>query len=381
VVDNAEALARSPLLPVLASLRELSAAAAGAAANVAVVFIGRSSWTSGPLGRVPPPGAAVHFPPYAREEAAALLALDGPAAAPGHPPALYANFADTVVLQHFGRLSRSAADLRAVAAALLPAYVAPLKSRALPAPRSDKDYAALFTRVRDHVRSAVEAFEPGAAAPAASWASGSAPGGASGGGGGGASTSAAAAAATNGGAEDAGEAAEPLGLPRAAQLLLLAAHVASRNRPTTDRQMFDPDARVGRLRGRGGMGQDRLAEAAKEARLKGPHTFALARLEMIFRVLLRNEAPEAPDFLSGADYLRQEAAARRHAASAAATAADADSTDVKLALGTLVALQLLGAVGDEGLSAPRYQCLAPEALVLSVADAVGVHLGAYIRYA
>lgn len=48
----------------------------------------------------------------------------------------------------------------------------------------------------------------------------------------------------------------PLDLPRCAQLLLLAAFIASRNKATTDKAMFELGARAGRTK-KGGMAADR----------------------------------------------------------------------------------------------------------------------------
>lgn len=65
------------------------------------------------------------------------------------------------------------------------------------------------------------------------------------------------------------------------------AYIASHNKPTVDKQIFDVKARSSRIRRRGGanMDSDRQVEAAKEARLKGPHSFPLQRLLMCLSYL------------------------------------------------------------------------------------------------
>lgn len=68
-----------------------------------------------------------------------------------------------------------------------------------------------------------------------------------------------------------------------------AAYIASSNKPTLDKAMFDTSPAAGSRRkgggkggsgggGRASMAMDRQAEAAKEARLKGPQPFPLQRL-------------------------------------------------------------------------------------------------------
>ncbi|KAF5834146.1 origin recognition complex subunit 5 C-terminus-domain-containing protein [Dunaliella salina] len=73
-------------------------------------------------------------------------------------------------------------------------------------------------------------------------------------------------------------------LPRSARLILVAAYLASHNKPSSDRAVFDATSgskRGGRKRGGAGskaMDSDRQYEASKEAMLKGPSAFSLNRL-------------------------------------------------------------------------------------------------------
>lgn len=160
MLDRVERLAKSQLLRPLACLRELIAATAGGeAANIAVVMISQLSWCTGVLmaHSIPEP-EMLHCSHYSRHELMAILALDRPV---GATPELYRMFLDTVVLQHFMRLSRTVTDLGVVAQALWPKYVQPGPDGKLPQPQQRRDFDALFSRVRDHVRWATETFEPG----------------------------------------------------------------------------------------------------------------------------------------------------------------------------------------------------------------------------
>ncbi|GIM05324.1 hypothetical protein Vretimale_9790, partial [Volvox reticuliferus] len=80
------------------------------------------------------------------------------------------------------------------------------------------------------------------------------------------------------------------------------AFVASRNKPTLDKELFEfrkrPTARRRAGAGRAGEAAqegDRQAEAAKEARLKGPHAFPLNRLISIFHRLWASVPPLEDD--------------------------------------------------------------------------------------
>lgn len=74
---------------------------------------------------------------------------------------------------------------------------------------------------------------------------------------------------------------------------------------------------------------------AKDAQLKGPHAFSLQRLQMIFRVLLRNEAPD-PDI--GGSRGSLSVTGMQHGN---IMPADADCVAAKATLSTLVSLKLL----------------------------------------
>ncbi|GFR51458.1 hypothetical protein Agub_g13867, partial [Astrephomene gubernaculifera] len=181
-----------------------------------------------------------------------------------------------------------------------------------------------------------------------------------------------------------------LNLGKAAKLLLLAAFVASRNKPTLDKELFDYRRKPGggRRRGQAGAGRagaqeqeaDRQAEAAKEARLKGPHAFPLTRLTSIFHRLWA-AVPSLEDDLYGNLY----GSIFGRTAGEGAGGADPDLLDVDLATGfqggrtgleavwsqsaavlsTVTGLQSMGLLAkyggsDDPLDQPRYTCCIDE---------------------
>jgi len=267
-----------------------------------------------------------------------------------------------------------------------------------------------------------------------------------------------------------------LQLPRSGKLLLVAAYLASRNRASLDRQLFDAGASAaecggaadggnaggggarrrggggGRRRGGGGaaggrpggaaMGQDRQVEAAREAALRGPHTFPLQRLVALYRVLRQasasdEEAGGAPAaaaaaagsalliggrslFASAAGALegggggggamlasfvrRQQRLSREQQQPGRPqrpSPMDADGADLLHEVASLVSARLLSAAaaggaggdGDGGgggavsaaaadaaLDAPRFRCDAPPGLVQRCAVELGVNLASLLRY-
>jgi hypothetical protein len=192
-----------------------------------------------------------------------------------------------------------------------------------------------------------------------------------------------------------------------------AAYLASRNRPSVDKQLFENSSgarRRGGGRARGGtQALDRQAEAAKAAQLRGPHTFTLQRLLHIYRMLRRADpgraagdavvpAPAGASAAAAAAAALFGGGAAGSSAAAAASAAaggwagagcedgaselDVDGAPLLSSVAGLVGRRLLsgGGSGDDALAAPRYGCEVPPAVVEQVALELRVNLAAYLRY-
>lgn len=145
------------------------------------------------------------------------------------------------------------------------------------------------------------------------------------------------------------------------------------------------------------------AEAAKEAQLKGPHSFTLQRLLHIYKMLRRADPGAACD-------VTISAAGGSSAAAAAAAVLfgggsrgggggtgsggwmltgdddvsplDIDGATLLSSVAGLVGRRLLsgGGSGEDALGAPRYQCDVPAAVVERMALELRINLAAYLKY-
>jgi len=159
-------------------------------------------------------------------------------------------------------------------------------------------------------------------------------------------------------------------LPYMSKFLLLAAYIASRNKPTADRAVFDPGfSRRGR---KNAQALDRQAEAAVEASLKGPHSFPLERILHIFYCIYEQHGPEEDEGNPGEDSGGRRGALVRH---------EVQRAEVQMQLSTLVALRLLSASGVDMLEGGTYRCNLPDEVALAIAANVKLRLGDYLKLA
>ncbi|KAI8467253.1 MAG: origin recognition complex subunit 5 C-terminus-domain-containing protein [Monoraphidium minutum] len=335
----------------------------------------------------------VVFPQYTPHQLRDLLSRSAPR---GADPSLYSRFLESLLLASTTKVSLCLPDLRTAAAQLWPAYIRPLGAQAhdprhqAAAAASEGRVGALFTAASSRAAALARTFEPGAAA---------------------AGIAAPAAGAGAGGGElllqglgGTGE----LELPLMSKFLLVAAFLASRNKPSVDKQLFENSTGArrrggGRRRGAGGLhSQDRQAEAAKAAQLKGPHSFTLQRLLTIYRMLRRADpgsaaaggGAAAPGGGSSAAAAAAAAIFGGRAGAAVGSASwaplgddvsplDVDGASLLSSVAGLVGRRLLSGGrggGDDALGAPRYQCEVPAAVVERVALELHVNLAAYLRY-
>ncbi|KAG2434371.1 hypothetical protein HYH02_012386 [Chlamydomonas schloesseri] len=391
----------------------------------------------------------LHFPAYSREQLAAVLAANPPKGfgtdgmtdcPPGasmsyhqhqhhqhqHPGSaallreLWGAFCSTYVANNFAAVSRSAADLAAVAGWLWPLYSRPLQEGKVRTTGASVETVVRqldgLMQQQQLVKKLLEVYRPGMRNPppvlqALAVGSGSA---------------AAAAALGSGGDADGGGGALVANLGKAAKLLLLAAFVASRNKPTLDKDLFDYRTKPGGRRrgGRNGAGPgrageaqqeaDRQAEAAKEARLKGPHAFPLTRLISIFHRLWASVPSLGDDAASSSLYGGSVFTAAAAAAAAAGEGPGAAGygggggggvLDVDLATGfaggrngleavwsqsaavlsAVTGLQGMGLLakhgsGDDPLEQPRFTCAIDDPLAQRLAADVNLQLNNYLMY-
>ncbi|DBA99742.1 TPA: hypothetical protein ACH3X3_012293 [Trebouxia sp. C0006] len=232
-----------------------------AGASVGLILISSVSWGSSiyecdTLRVVRPMQLA--FPAYEDDVLTKITALGCP---PEEDVESYVRFIGSYMYD-FARVSRRLEDLQKVIQHLYPVYLQPVRDGKI-----ERDNAtALFAAFAPHFREAVANFTSGAAAatfvpkqhkPRAD-------------------------AKPTGGLD--------FELPYNSKLLLLAAYIASRNRPNLDKRLFDTGP--GKRRRKNAMASDRQAEGAKEAQLQGPITFPQERLLSYFWNLLKNEGAD-----------------------------------------------------------------------------------------
>uniref|UniRef100_A0A383W9P4 Uncharacterized protein n=1 Tax=Tetradesmus obliquus TaxID=3088 RepID=A0A383W9P4_TETOB len=405
VLDDVQQLlaaAEGPL-PSLLALREQ------AGANVSLLLLSRAQPSALGLLGLLPGIVAVAFPAYSEAQLVDILAAAGPPAATMPSSSLttsstqqqkqqrrlYRDFLQNLVVQQFKVMSRCLPDLASQAAALWPRYLAAATAQQQQQRRrqhadDDEDLevqqgAAGYAAVRERLQGALECFQPAAccslnpAAPAAAGVQQQQAG---------AQRQQQQQLGVSGKSMAAG-----LELCRMSKLLIISAFLASRNKPSVDRQLFDDGAGFKRrsgVRRRNVMGASRQAEAAKAAELKGPHSFSFARLMAVYANLLaadENHTAAAGNSSSSLAQLQLQQL-RGDAAAAAAAPGGAmgggwlgvQSADVMVGVKSLVAARLLTQACDDVLEGPRFGCEAPQELVQQLAMDCGVPLTSYLKY-
>lgn len=344
VLDRAERLAGTDLLSALLRVGE------DAGLRVEVLLITRTGWGSGRFLRdtvgAPPP-REVHFAAYAPQQLEKIVArrwaaLHGERDA--HPLRQFLH----AFVPSFCRASNNLLDLQAAVARLFPLYMQPLRDgRQLQAP-------SLYGRIKSEVQQCIQSLQLGAGLQQQRG-----------------QQEAAAPAAACGGDGTAGQrracsAGLAFELPYVSKFLLLAAYVASRNKPTADRAVFDPGLR--RRGRRDAQATDRQAEAAVEARLRGPHTFPLERLLHIFwAIFAHHEGDEEGEGWQGDADNRQEA--RRVM----------QQGEVLHQVASLLSLRLLDQCGGDALEGQLYRCNLGEDVADALAANVRLRLADYLR--
>jgi origin recognition complex subunit 5 len=158
-------------------------------------------------------------------------------------------------------------------------------------------------------------------------------------------------------------------LPYVSKLLLLSAYIASRNKPTADRTVFDPShSRRGR---KSSQALDRRSEAAAEAVLRGPGPFSLERLLHIFYCLYEQHGPQ------GDDQVVDDGQTSPLVESLAFTLQRAD---VGMQLSSLVTLRLLSTSRGDMLEGLTYRCHITEEVAYAIAANLKVQLTEYLCF-
>eukprot|EP00192_Tetraselmis_astigmatica_P018287 CAMPEP_0117677830 /NCGR_PEP_ID=MMETSP0804-20121206/16952_1 /TAXON_ID=1074897 /ORGANISM="Tetraselmis astigmatica, Strain CCMP880" /LENGTH=256 /DNA_ID=CAMNT_0005487135 /DNA_START=149 /DNA_END=919 /DNA_ORIENTATION=- len=149
-------------------------------------------------------------------------------------------------------------------------------------------------------------------------------------------------------------------LPYMSKFLLLAAYIASQNRPSSDKRQFDMLGSRSRKRGRISTSRsDKQAVAATAAMLAGPGSFDGERLLAIFWFILNNE----------------------EGSEETCSAFNTQSSEVFMQISSLVSLRLLSKVScDNSLEKCKYRCNVSDELANRLARNLKVELHKYLIY-
>jgi origin recognition complex subunit 5 len=369
IIDNAQRLAGTDLLTMLTRLPDATSS------NVGVCLIANVPWSTGKFisgnQNIMPPHP-VHFPSYTSPQLQKILAGSLP---PGENSAFISNYHQFLhsTVGPMSRASNNVLDLRTAIHTLWVQYIAPLKEGRSLQP------SALLNKIREEMQRVISELEMGGRTKSMNLNTSNTT---STGNGLGVPTPAGTAATT---ALHTGErdtttttttttTATPLGLtielPYMSKFLLLAAYIASRNKATADRAVFDPGySKRGK---RDAQAHDRQTEAATENMLKGPHSFPLERLLHIFYCIYDQHCAE--------DTIENGSEASANAKNAAA-AHEVQRAEVQMQVSTLVALRLLSVSGGDLLEGGMYRCNLAQEVAYQIAANVKMRLNDYLKLA
>lgn len=174
-------------------------------------------------------------------------------------------------------------------------------------------------------------------------------------------------------------------LPYMSKFLLLAAYIASRNKATADRAVFDPG--YSRRSRKDAQAHDKMTEAAIEAALRGPHSFALERLLHIFYCIYEQHGPSDPG--EGFSHHASHSTDRYRLLDENEEALQlkkgiwrqVQCAEVHMQLSTLVALRLLSRTSSDILDGAMYKCNIADDVARAIATNVKMRLGDYLKLA
>eukprot|EP00200_Dunaliella_tertiolecta_P008688 CAMPEP_0202374548 /NCGR_PEP_ID=MMETSP1127-20130417/5357_1 /ASSEMBLY_ACC=CAM_ASM_000462 /TAXON_ID=3047 /ORGANISM="Dunaliella tertiolecta, Strain CCMP1320" /LENGTH=357 /DNA_ID=CAMNT_0048971733 /DNA_START=47 /DNA_END=1117 /DNA_ORIENTATION=+ len=219
ILDNVHLLAKGTLLQALLHT------ASYAGANVQFILVSRHGWVASEFceGTCSDGLPQVFFPAYSEEQLLSILKVPPPGAVRSHLESqVWGHYVSGVIYSHFSSASNDITDLRGLSRTLWDRYISPLRTEQVnPAQAVDRVVRALMAHFKKQaLHTAMAKFEPGLMQSADELLRSSQQG--------------APAAVDGGGGSSAWGA-----LPRSARLILVAAYLASHNKPSSDRAVFD----------------------------------------------------------------------------------------------------------------------------------------------
>ena len=173
-------------------------------------------------------------------------------------------------------------------------------------------------------------------------------------------------------------------LPYVSKFILLAAYIASHNKPTADREIFDPGFSSGRRR-KDAFAMDKQAEAAQSSVFQGPHQFPLERLLHIFYCIYEHHGYDAIGQTQiGDEFQFLDGTKSRTAAESIRSKRlvhEVQRAEIGLQISTLVSLNFLSRQGSDILENAQYRCHISDDLARTLATNVKLRLNDYLKLA
>lgn len=144
-----------------------------------------------------------------------------------------------------------------------------------------------------------------------------------------------------------------------AKYIVVASYLASRNKPNTDKAIFDPGYTRGKRTRKNSQALDRQTEQALEMRLRGSHPFPLERMLQIFYYVCEPPHEESVEIWSR----------------------KMQEVDVLMQVSTLCSMGLLTCLTPDTLSQPTYKCNVSDEMAYAVAAELNITLNNYLKLA
>lgn len=144
-----------------------------------------------------------------------------------------------------------------------------------------------------------------------------------------------------------------------AKYIVVASYLASRNKPTTDKAIFDPGYTRGKRVRKNAQALDRQSEQALEMRLRGSHPFPLERMLHIFYYICEPPRDESVERWSR----------------------KMQEVDVLMLVSTLCSMGLLTCLSPDTLSQPSYKSNVSDEMAYAVAAELNLTLNTYLKLA
>ena len=318
VLDHVERVQKDDMLPLIHSLSEF------ASLDIGLIFISKIPWYSGVYSsgsrgkKIMKHPDVLEFPAYTTDQLIEICLAHGCGGKYKQYKAYFQQFLN-VIVHTLGRATANLMDVRTVVGKLWPLYISPVKKQGL-----KMQHTQLMHKVMPHLKQIVSELDIGTND---SW---------------------------DGENADTEQHRVLLGIPYISKYILLASYLASRNKATTDKSVFDPGYSGKRLRGSQAL--DRQVEKALEMKLRGSHPFPLERMLHIFYYIY--DGPQEDMGISSIE-----------------------RADVLMQVTSMCALGWLSFCGTDPLTSPMYRCNLSDDTAYLIAKVAKVRLHDYLKLA